>query len=360
MKVTVDFTKIIYGELLEYLQKVESTPLLRMTLAEANKLSQLYKFIKNFIPEAFFAFVISSVFNKPYPVPEAPITSWKSRPRERHYLIGDYIVGWVYVSIHFLKKQGLATPKALLNTIKKEHRMVLKDVKKWGKKKLPNLCCIVLAPDWEWVKDIRVKLPRKTSKISSMPVKKFVAEFRRCAKAEGIEVLTFKGLLSKYEKTIMKSSFDKIWSDYRWKLYLDFVKYFPMLAYSLCHDDYLAYRDNKNRAELDLLDGKYPEAVAMNCKALEAVLRIYYFMKHMKEAPDKELGWLFQSMKNHITREMGEIYCKDLEFVLAHRPHAVHAKKKKKKVTELEAQEVNDRVSIFCKTFFYQKWRIRI
>ena len=339
-----DFKKTIYGDISDYLQKVESAPLLKMTLVEASQLRQLHTFIKNFIPKAFFAFIVSFIFKKPKPIPEAPISSWKSLPPGAEFLtFGFADVGWKFTSVNFVRRLGFVTPKNLIDILKKTRN------------EDSDICSIVLAPDWEEVERIAVRPPSDW-----MPTRKFVAEFRRLAKEDGIEVLTYVGLIKKYQKVIMKSDFMKAWSIYRWKLYLDFVKHFPMLAYSLCHDDYVAYRENKNRAELDLLDGKYPEAVAMACNALEAVLRIYYFMIHLKEAPDKELGWLYNSLKNRIKREMGEIYCKDLEFVLLYRPHAVHVKKKEEEITELKAHEVSDRVSIFCNTFFQKKWKIRI
>lgn len=115
-----------------------------------------------------------------------------------------------------------------------------------------------------------------------------------------------------------------------------------------------------NRANLDLMDGKYPEAIAMSCRALENVLRIFFFMDQKKEAPEKELGWLVQALQNSITGQMGEIYYHDLEFILNYRSYAVHAKKVKKELTELDALQVYERVSMFCKVFFYQKWKIRI
>lgn len=323
---------MVYGELFDSLQKVESAPLLGMTLVEADKLSQLHKFIKAFVPQAFFMFIVSNLCKKPYPVPEAPIKYWESARRTPR-LFGLLNIGWEYVSVDALESLNYKTPEIWLDFMIARHQAMrasdARSTPKKEKKKSPNLCCIVLAPDWEREKGIFIKPPGHAR--SLMPTKKFVAEFRRLANAKAIEVLSFQGLLSKYGEIIIESSFKEKWFEYQRKLYLEFMKRFPMITYSLCHDDYLEYRDNKNRAELDLLDGKYPEAVAMNCKALESVLRIYYFMKNMKEAPDKELGWLVQSMKNHIIKEFGEIYYRDLEFVLSHRPHAVHAKRGKKK-----------------------------
>ncbi|TET27011.1 MAG: hypothetical protein E3J73_03370 [Candidatus Bathyarchaeum sp.] len=350
----VNLKKIVYGELLDSLQKVESTPLLGMTLAEAYRLGQLHKFIKSFVPAVFFQFVASNLCKRPYPVPEAPIAFWEDIHRELS-MSGDMNIGWEYVRISALESLSSVTPKIWLDTLVSEYQELLKI----GKEEYPNLRCIVLAPDWEEVKEIFIKHSPKKKKHSLMPTKKFIAEFRRHANAEAIEVLNFQGLLTKYEKIITEPSFREKWFEYQRKLYLDFMKRYPMITYSLCYDDYLEYRNNRNRAALDLLDGKYPEAVVMDCRALENVLRIYYFMKNMKEAPDKELGWLVKSMKNHITKELGEIYYRDLEFVLNLRPHAVHAKKKRKEITELKAQEVNDRIGGFCKTFFYMKWKIR-
>lgn len=361
MKRAIDLTEIVYGELLCYLQKIESAPLLRMTLAEATELGDLLRFIKDFIPNVFYQFVSCFIFGNPLPVPSAPISSWKSIPVDGQRgpmfaASANPKIGWEYISIHILNKRELTTPKLFLGGEMSEYKYF----SKIEKKQCASLCCIVLAPDWEKAKEIFVKSPRKPSKPSSMPARKFIAELRNLAKVEGIEVLSFKGFLCKYEKTILGPDFKQKWSDYQHKLYLDFMKRFPMLAYSLCHEEYLAYNDYKNRAELDLLDGKYPETVAMHCKALEYVLRIYYFMKNMEDAPDKELGWLFQSLRKHIKREMGDMYCNDLEFVLARRPYAVHAKKERKELTELDAQEVGDRINVFCKTFFYKKWRVRV
>lgn len=365
MKNKVDFTKIVFGELSENLQRLESVPLLRVTLDDAFKLGQLVIFMKEFIPRAFFMFVDAYVFKKPLPVPEAPIAHWVGIFRQHgrvkpHTVSGDYGVGWEYISLYVLEKlPRKLNPQKLLEFLVRRHQHLLKTVEKLKKKKFPKLCCIVLAPDWENVKELYAKAI-KARKPSWVPAKKFIAEFRDCAKKEKIEVLTFKGFCNKYMKCIMSSDFKKEWAKYQRELYLDFMKRFPMIAYSLCHADYLAHKDYMNRAEVDLNDGKYPEAIAMYCKALEHVLRIYYFMIHKEEAPDKELGWFFQALKRHIKKEMGETYLYDLELVLARRPYAVHAKSIKKEPDELDAQEVSDRVGIFCKIFFYKKWELRI
>ena len=365
MKNPVEFDDIVYGRLVGAISRLESAPLLRITLAEAIKLGELVGFIKEFIPEAFFMFVIWFVFKQRIkPVPEAPISYWEDSVRKglrTHYsLAGDYTIGWELIYPTILNRLPFGTsPKNLLVFLKKRHKFLLQAIKKKRKERFPQLCCIVLSPHWEKMEKILVK-DAKTRKPHWILVKKFVAEFRIDSKAQGIKVLTFKGFCNKYQKEILSSDFKDQWSDYQRKLYLDFMKRFPMMAYSLCHDDYLAYKDYKNKAEVDLYDGKYPEAIAMGCKALEHVLRIYFFMKNMEEAPEKELGWLYQSLKADIMKEFGEVYCKDLELILSHRPHAVHAKIVKREPTEIHAQEVNDRANLFCKAFFYRKWNLRI
>jgi len=369
MTVAVDLRKILYGQLFDYFEEVESAPLLKMTLVEATNISNLLRFLKDFIPEAFFTFVICFKFGKPLPIPTAPIAHWESIPQDWSgidIMTGDYQIGWQMIFPRVLKSAPYATPKVLLDKIVKDlkisSKLIRKSVrlKKRKREEVKDLCCIILAPEWEKTKEVFVRSQRKKSKPQPMPMKKFIAEFRLHGKEQGVEVLTFQGFLCKYQDLILKQDFKEKWLDYQQKLYLDFLKRFPQLAYSLCYDDYLSFRDIKNRAEIDLLDRKYSEAIAMYCKALETVLRIYYFMTHMKDAPEEELGWLVQSMKKHIVSEMGDIYYKDLEFVLVHRPYAVHAKREKKEPVELDAIEVSDRINIFCKTFFYLKWKIRI
>ncbi|MGD0159360.1 MAG: hypothetical protein ABSB89_03590 [Candidatus Bathyarchaeia archaeon] len=365
MKSQVELDGIVYGRLVDDLSKLESAPLLRITLVEAVKLGELIGFIREFVPEAFFMFVVHRVFKKSFkPVPEAPIASWEDRMqkgfREQGSVTGEYDTGWELINPAVFEGLPFGTnPKDLLASLKEKHQFLLQTLKKMRKGTFPQLCCIILSPHWEKMEKIAVK-DAKSKKSCWIPAKKFIAEFRTESNSQGIEVLTFQGFCNKYQKEILDKDFRYEWSEYQRKLYLDFMKHFPMMAYSLCHDDYLAYKDYQNKAEVDLNDGKYPEAIAMDCKALEHVLRVYSFMKTMEEAPEKELGWFYQSLKADIMKEFGEIYCKDLELILSYRPHAVHAKIIKQEPTEIHAQEVHDRVNLFCKTFFHRKWNLRI